>query len=101
MPDREFIHSTSDVASTLLYALDSGLQVMVEDPQSEPRPCMLTQTDVVGIEKGVFSLFRPEWVYGPFQIMRISAGCNAGRYDVSPRVNFSPITVYFGGERTD
>jgi hypothetical protein len=101
MPDREFIHSTSDVASTLLYALDSGLQIRLDEPQQEPRPCMLTRADVADIPRGVFSLFRPEWVFGPFQSMAISEGHNRGRYDFSPGVNYAGVSIYFQGERLD
>lgn len=101
MPDREFIHSSPDVASTLLYAIDSGLQVRLDEPQPEPRPRMLTRTDVVDITEGVFFLSRPEWVYGPLQPLSISRGHDRGKYDFSPRVNCSPITVLFQGERVD
>lgn len=101
MPDREFIHSTSDVTSTLLYAFDSGLQVMLDEPQPEARPCMLTRADVAAIKRGQFFLFRPEWVYGPLQTMVISGGYNRGKYDISPRVNYAPISVSFHGERMD
>lgn len=101
MPDREFIHCSADVASTLLYALDSGLQVRLDEPQQEPRPCMLTRADAAVIKGGVFFLFRPEWVFGPLQIRPISSGYYAGQYHISPRVNYAAITVSFHGERMD
>jgi hypothetical protein len=101
MPSSEFIHSSSDVASTLLYAIDSGLQVRLDEPQLEPFPRMVTRSEVAEIIRGVFFIYRPEWYYGPFQIGAIPGGYNVGKYSVSPRINCSPITVYFQGERMD
>jgi hypothetical protein len=101
MPDVEMIHSTADVTSVLLFALDSGLRVRVDVPQPEPCPRLLERSEVGGITRGVFFLFQPEWVYGPLQILPIGAGCNAGEFFVSPRVNESPITLSFSGERID
>lgn len=99
MADREFIHSSADVTSTLLYAFDSGLQVRLDEPQVEARPRMLSRTDVGQVDSGVLFLFRTEWVFGPYQIMPISGGYNVGKYDVSPGVNHASLTVYFQGER--
>lgn len=99
MPDREFIHSISDISAVLHYALGSGMQVMFDGPQPEPRPRFLAQEDVALRESGVFLLFKPEWVYGEFQISPVLQGHNAGRFFVQPRANFAPITVYFSGER--
>ena len=99
MADREFIHSSADVASTLRYAFDSGLQVRLDDPQVEARPRILSWADIGHVDSGVLFLFRPEWVFGPFQITQISGGYNVGKYDVAPRVNCAPLTVYFQGER--
>ena len=93
MPDREFIHSASDVASALLYAIDSGLQVMLDSPQTQPIPRVLTRDEAAKTEQGVFYLFRPEWVYGPFHMMDISGGYNKGKYFVQPRTNFAPISI--------
>jgi hypothetical protein len=101
MPDRELIHSLSDVASTLLYALDLGFQVRLDDPQPEPRPRLLSRSEISRIERGVFVLFRSEWMHGQLQIMPISSGHNSGKFFVSPSVNYSGITVYFSGERLD
>jgi hypothetical protein len=58
----------------------------------------LAREDIASIEGGVFFLFRPDWVYGDFQMRPISAGHNRGKFFVQPRVNFSPITAYFSGE---
>jgi hypothetical protein len=102
MPDREFIHASADVRSTLLFALDSGLSVMEDDmEQSEPRPNMLDRAAVAQCEKGVFYLFRPDWVFGPFQFNCITEGYYCGKFSVQPRVNFTAVTVYFQGERID
>lgn len=100
MPDRVFVHSTGDVASLLLFALDSGLQVILDEPQPEAFPGILTRNDVAMMVKGQFCLFRPEWVYGPFQCMEITEGYNRGRYFVQ-RINYAPIKVSFQGERLD
>src|SRR5260370_41290342 len=99
MPDRELFHFFSDVSSTLLYALDLGLQVRLDEPQPEPRQRLLDREEISGIEGGVFMLFRPDWKYGPLQFMRIAGGHNSGKFCVSPRVNCSPISIYFVGER--
>lgn len=101
MPDREFIHASADVSSTLLLALDSGLLVMLDEPQAEPTPRMLSRADVAHLKEGSFYLFRSSWVFGPFQTMAILAGFNEGKYFVQPRVNFTAVSVYFGGERLD
>ncbi len=101
MPDREFIHSTIDVTSTLLCALDSGMRVRLDEPQPAPHPFMVERTDVADLERGIFFLFRPQWLYGPFQAMAISGGHNLGKYTISPGVNHSAVSVYFQGERID
>lgn len=101
MPDREFIHTTSDVASTLMYALDSGLQAMLDAPQPESEPRMLDRSEVVNIERGCFELFRPEWVFGALETTVISSGYNRGKYFVQPRVNYAGVSLYFHGERMD
>jgi hypothetical protein len=101
MLDQEFIHSKDDVTSTLTYALDSGLRVRLDEAQSEPVPRMLTRPDIAEIERGNFEIFRPDWLYGPFETMAIRAGHNAGKYVVSPRVNYTAISIYFQGERVD
>ena len=99
MPDREIIHCSKDVFSLLAYAIDSGMQVMVGAPCPEPLPWILNYEDLTGLERGVFYLFRSEWVFGAFQVMPIATGYNRGKFFVQPRVNYSPITAYFGGER--
>jgi hypothetical protein len=101
MPDKEFIHSTVDVSSTLLYALDSGLTVMTDESQPDPQPRTLSRTEAASSERGVFYLIHPEWIFSDFQTMVISGGYQAGKYFIQPRVNFTGITIYFGGERID
>jgi len=101
MPDREFIHSSSDVASTLLYGIDCGFQVLLDDERRDPSPRVLTRSEIARIGKGVFYLIRPEWIYGPFQFLQISAGFYRGKYSLSPRVNFTSVSLYFQGERVD
>src|SRR5579863_4590032 len=101
MPHREFIHTSSDVASLLLYALDSGMQVRLDEPQTERHPRILSRADVTTFDRGIFFLFRPEWVYGPFQTTEISGGYNRGKHFVMPRVNYSPIEICFQGERDE
>jgi hypothetical protein len=101
MPDTELIHSSADVPSTLLYALDSGLQVMVDEPQPEARARTLSRAEAGKTERGVFCLIHPDWIFGPSQTMAIDDGHNKGKYFVQPRVNFTGVTAYFGGERID
>ena len=101
MPDREFIHSTADVASTLLYAFDSGFQVRLDEPQLEPEPRMMSREEVANVVRGAFFLIRPEWVFGPLHTMKISGGYNIGKYFVQPGVNYASITLHFQGERID
>ncbi len=101
MPDREFIHSSSDVPSALIYALDHGLEVMSDDPQPEPVPCMLTRSEAAKTQRGQFFVYRPEWVFGPFQLTAASGGYYKGLYTVHPRTNFAHLTLFFHGERVE
>jgi hypothetical protein len=102
MADRAFIHAAADVSSTLAFALDSGLCVIDAGmEQSKPFPNKLERTDVAQRQKGVFYLFSPEWVFGPFQFDQIQEGYYRGNFSIQPRVNFAAVTVYFQGERMD
>jgi hypothetical protein len=101
MYDAELIHSTADVPSALLYAMESGLEVMLDSPQPDPSPRFLSRTEVATMDQGCFYVFRPEWVFGSFQTSVISGGHNNGKYFVQPRTNFAPVTIYFSGERTE
>jgi hypothetical protein len=101
MADREFIHSSSDVPSTLLFALDSGFHAILDAPQPEPRPCFLERTATARLSEGAFELYRPEWVFGPFEMMSILEGYNKGKFCLRPRVNYAALSIYFGGERFD
>lgn len=101
MSDREFIHSTADVVSTLEFAVKHGLQVRLDEPQPDSRVRMLAADEISATKRGVFFLFRPEWVFGPWQTMQILTGHNAGKYFTSPNVNCSAITVSFHGEWMD
>jgi len=98
MPDYEFIHSWSDVSSVLNYAIDSGFKIRSGAPQRELEPCLVTRDSIASFQGGVFYLFRPEWEFGQCQMLLISEGANKGMYTLSPRVNISPITLYFQGE---
>lgn len=102
MPDRELIHASSDVFSTVQFALDRRLDVIADVKQTEPTPCrVLTLDGICGDKPSVFYFLRPEWVYGPFQMMKIDAGINRGKYFLQPRVNFTAVTIYFSGDRID
>src|SRR5215510_14046028 len=101
MPNTEFIHSCADVSSTLIFALDSGLQIMIDEPQSEPEPRMLTRAHAAQTKSGVFSLIHPEWIFGLFQKMAIPSGFNQGKYFFQPRTNHTAVSIYFSGERID
>ena len=101
MPDREFIHSSSDVSSTFLYALDNGFEVMSADPQREPVPHMLSRDEAANASEGQLYVFRPEWVFGQLQLMAIPGGYNKGKYFVKPCTNFAPVFLYFFGERIE
>ena len=72
---------------------------MHDIPQKEPRPLFLKQEDINELKRGVFQLFRADWVFGAFQSWVIDDGHNQGMFFVQPRVNYSPITVHFLGER--
>ncbi len=99
MPDREFIHCAGDVASVLAFALDNGFQVRLDEPQPLPRPRFIDRNEVSQLDRGIFFFLRPEWIFGDYQITEILGGYNKGKYDISPRVNNSPITISFHGER--
>lgn len=101
MAHREFIHASRDVVSLLTYLFDSGMQVMLDSPQPEPRPYIVPATEIPQIEKGAFFIYHKEWVFGAFQMYPVTGGCNDGKYFVQPRVNFSPISIQFSGERVD
>ena len=64
MPDREFIHSALDVTTALTYALNSGMVVIVDEPQQEPRPHILAEKEIIKFDRGVFFLCRPNWQFG-------------------------------------
>jgi hypothetical protein len=101
MPDKEFIHSAADVTQALSFALASGFQIRLDAPKAKAEQRFLQKEEIGTLGGGVFLLLRPEWVYGEPQIAPIPRGHNAGLYTVSPGVNQSPITLYFGGERID
>jgi hypothetical protein len=100
MPDRQFIHSTADVSTTLKYALELGMQIIQDQPQTAQRPRMLTWEQTC-LNEGVFYLIHPEWMFGAFQMTAISGGYNRGKYSLQPRVNHAAVSLYFGGERVD
>jgi hypothetical protein len=101
MPDCELIHSSSDVTSVLSYALQSGFLVRIDAPQREANVRLVGPSEAGEMQRGVFFLYRPEWIFGPFQFFPVPAGENAGKYFVSPSANCSPIKFYFSGERLD
>jgi hypothetical protein len=78
--------------------MDSGLRVMANTAFPTANPTELTIPEVSNLQRGDFFLFRPEWVFGPFQTMAISGGVSAGNYFVQPRVNFAPVSIFFNGE---
>lgn len=101
MPDKEFIHSSADVPSTLLYVFDSGLQIIHDEPQAEPQPRFLTRAEAANLMKGSFYVFQPDWVFGTLQTSAIQEGHNKGKYYLHPRTNYTAVSVHFHGERTD
>lgn len=98
MPDREFIHSREDVRDALRFARSMGLQVLSDRTLGSRAPEPMSSEQIDGVDRGVFYLFRSEWVSAPLQVMHIDAGANAGTFVVKPDVNFAAITVYFQGE---
>lgn len=101
MADREIIHSARDVPVFIKMAHERGLVVRVDAPTECPKPDIATADRLATLDRGVFILFRPEWVFGEPQFQRIPGGHNEGKYSQSPGVNVAPITAYFGGERRD
>ncbi len=101
MPDRQFIHSEADVSSVLLYSIDHGLKVILDEPQQDAKPNVLSRDEAAKATEGIAFVFRPEWVFGPFHLKAIPGGYYKGKYSVQPRTNFAHITLYFQGERTD
>ena len=98
MPDCEFIHAREDVQEALRHARTLGLRILPDTPRADNTTEPLTDAALESANAGVFQLFRPEWVADTLQIVRIDVGHNAGKYFVSPSVNFTSITLYFGGE---
>jgi hypothetical protein len=101
MPDREFIHATEDVVEVLRAVARIGLIICHDIPSISPRPNVVTVERENAYDRGVFVVFRPDWVFGEFQFQEIPGGYNKGKFSLSPSVNLAPITVYFGGERLD
>ena len=101
MPHRELIHAAPDVSALLQYAFDMGLTIREDSPTSEPFPRFVKPAQSKNIDRGVFVLSRPEWEYGHLQILPINSGIYAGKFFVSPSINYASITVYFGGERSE
>ena len=69
--DREIIHSTGDVSAVLKMAHGRGLIVRVDAPTESPEPDIATAGRLATFDRGVFMLFRPEWVFGEPQFQRI------------------------------
>jgi hypothetical protein len=101
MPNREFIHASEDVAKILKFVIELGLIIRVDQPTIDREPKVLSVDEIEEINRGVFFIFHPNWFFGEDQYIQISDGINRGKYSISPRVNGSPITLYFGGERID
>ena len=99
MPDIEIIHAGEDVPAVLRLASEIGLIVRRDTPTAAPEPDLLQPEQFVRFDRGVFMLYRPEWVFGQFQFQEIPAGHNKGKYSLSPGVDSSSITTFFGGER--
>lgn len=98
MPDREFIHSRGDVQDALRFAWTIGLHVLPDAARANDVTNALSPEALDSVDRGVFQLYRPDWVMAPLQVMRIDTGANAGKYVVKPGVNFAAITIYFQGE---
>ena len=98
MPDREFIHSREDVSDAFRYARTLGLKVLPGAARAVDVSEPLSADELEYVDRGVFYLYRTEWIDGPLQVLHIDAGANAGKYVVKSNVNFSVITIYFQGE---
>ena len=101
MPDARLLYSIEDAHSILSYAIGSGLSVAIDEPSVEPKLSFLTKIDDGTNFKGVFNIFHPDWIFGELQFMEISGGYYRGKYFFSPRVNWTSISCYFGGERIE
>jgi hypothetical protein len=101
MVDREIIHCASDVSAFLKMAHELGLIVRIDAPSELPKPIIASADCLEGLDRGVFALYRPDWIFGEQQFQQIPAGYNVGKYSQSPRVNSTQISAYFGGERRD
>src|SRR5262245_50265955 len=101
MPDRELIHAELDVSSMLLFAIDSGFQVLDDEPTKKQTPHILSRNEAESAKRGQFHLFRDEWIFGELQIMPITERYRVCFFHFMPLTNFSSIFVSFNGEWCD
>jgi len=97
MPEKHLIHAREDVESVLRFADSIGLLLLpdtLEDKNARPRK----PEELRSFSHGTIYLFQPEWVEDGIHVRLIDGGADAGKYDVPPGVNFSPIKLYFHGD---
>lgn len=87
MTAKEIIHAAEDVPALLKCAAEMGLIIQHDAPSALPEAQIISGDQLNTYERGVFLLYRPEWVLGELQFERISAGHNRGKYFQKPRVN--------------
>ena len=81
-----FVHAFEDVAAVLSYAADLGMIVQLDTPTERPEQKFASGKDLGQIGRGVFFLYRPEWVFGAFEFVEIPS--EIGRAHVS-----TPVTL--------
>jgi hypothetical protein len=101
MAVKEIIHASEDVPAVLRCAVDLGMIIQYDAPSERPEEHIVTEDQIGSYDRGIFMLYRPEWVFGKPQFQPINAGHNKGKFFQSPRVNFAPISLSMGGERLD
>lgn len=101
MTAREIIHASEDVQTVLRIAVELGMVIQRDAPSDRPEPQVIKEDEIDAYDRGVFILYRPQWVLGKPEFQPITAGHNRGKFFQRPRVNIAPITLSLGGERLD
>jgi hypothetical protein len=100
MTSREIIHASEDVVNVLNHASQLGLIIQYEWPSNLPEIQLVNEQNIKFYDRGTFTLYKKEWIFGEPVFLPITAGYNKGKFFQSPRVNIAPITISFDGERS-
>jgi len=98
MAHTRFIHTKQDVARILKFVSEDGMEIFRDMPVSCPSVSKVNPDELCKLDGGSFFCTRLQWLFGPLQFEKISAGRNKGKILLKPRTNFSSVAIYFGRE---